>query len=82
MSHGRIFKVPLSCQISEFFKARLTVFHLVTVVRGLNIALQAGIKMTEQKIDIFNSIFRPLPKLKMFLKAYSESSFLGDLQMV
>ena len=33
-----------------------------------------------EKIIIFNSLFRPLPKLKMFLKAYSESPFNGDLK--
>ena len=38
-----------------------------TVVGGLNISAQAGIKMTKmEKMIIFNSIYRPLPKLKMF----------------
>ena len=54
-------------------------FHLTTVVGVLNISLKASIKMTKtEKIIILTQYLDPL-KLKMFLKAYFESPFRGDL---
>ena len=58
-------------------------FHFGTEVGGLNILWQAGIMLTKtEKRRMFNSIFRSLPKLKMFLKVYSDCPFCGDLKMV
>ena len=43
-------------------------FHFGTIVGGLNILLQAGIKVTKLKKNMnLNPIFRSLQKLKMFL---------------
>ena len=58
-------------------------FHLSTVVGGLNISPQTGIKLTQtEEIIIFNSIFRPLPKLKMVFQNHILKALFTEMLII